>query len=239
MRLRRPTPSRSRSASSRGIADRSASSSKVDPASSGTPQPGRGSGDPRSGDVTTHHHRRSDSRRAMAAAAHRRASGAQSHQSSMARARKSDQRSAERVTSTTPSRAISNRSRGGAVSSEIRSTSRPARRARATARAGRREVDTPLTPMSRSLRRVGVPRAADPKTTASCTSGSPSSADLTSANISTGRFYPVGGGASRPRALAGIRDRHPEASPREQRLRLALITLGPELAVKAFPSPSP
>lgn len=36
-------------------------------------------------------------------------------------------------------------------------------------------------------------------------------------------------------AMAGIRHRHPEASPREQRLRLALITLGPDLAVKAFP----
>jgi hypothetical protein len=35
--------------------------------------------------------------------------------------------------------------------------------------------------------------------------------------------------------LAGIRHRHPAASPQEQRLRLALITLGPELAVKAFP----
>ena len=35
--------------------------------------------------------------------------------------------------------------------------------------------------------------------------------------------------------LAGIRHRHPHASPREQQLRLALITLGPELARKAFP----
>jgi hypothetical protein len=35
--------------------------------------------------------------------------------------------------------------------------------------------------------------------------------------------------------LAGIRHRHPGASPREQQLRLALITLGPELARKAFP----
>jgi hypothetical protein len=35
--------------------------------------------------------------------------------------------------------------------------------------------------------------------------------------------------------LAGIRHRHPDASPHEQRLRLALITLGPELAEKAFP----
>jgi hypothetical protein len=35
--------------------------------------------------------------------------------------------------------------------------------------------------------------------------------------------------------LAGIRHRHPEASPSEQRLHLALIILGPDLAVKAFP----
>jgi hypothetical protein len=36
-------------------------------------------------------------------------------------------------------------------------------------------------------------------------------------------------------AMAGIRQRHPDASPHEQRLRLALITLGPELARAAFP----
>jgi len=42
-------------------------------------------------------------------------------------------------------------------------------------------------------------------------------------------------GATIALALAGIRQRHPDASPREQRLRLALITLGPELALKAFP----
>ena len=36
-------------------------------------------------------------------------------------------------------------------------------------------------------------------------------------------------------ARAGIRQRHPDASPREQRLRLAIITLGPELARQVFP----
>lgn len=36
-------------------------------------------------------------------------------------------------------------------------------------------------------------------------------------------------------AKCGIRDRFPEASPDEQRLRLALILLGRELAEKAFP----
>jgi hypothetical protein len=35
--------------------------------------------------------------------------------------------------------------------------------------------------------------------------------------------------------LAGIRHRHPGASPREQRLRLAIIMLGPALARQAFP----
>jgi hypothetical protein len=35
--------------------------------------------------------------------------------------------------------------------------------------------------------------------------------------------------------LAGIRDRYPNATPAEHRLRLALITLGPELARKAYP----
>ena len=35
--------------------------------------------------------------------------------------------------------------------------------------------------------------------------------------------------------LGGIRHRHPDASPHEQRLRLALITLGPDLAKRAFP----
>lgn len=36
-------------------------------------------------------------------------------------------------------------------------------------------------------------------------------------------------------ALAGVRHRHPEASPRELQLRLAIATLGIELARKAFP----
>ena len=35
--------------------------------------------------------------------------------------------------------------------------------------------------------------------------------------------------------LAGIRHRYHDASPREQQLRLALITLGPDLAREAFP----
>jgi hypothetical protein len=34
---------------------------------------------------------------------------------------------------------------------------------------------------------------------------------------------------------AGVRHRHPEASPRERFLRVALITLGPALAVAAYP----
>ena len=36
-------------------------------------------------------------------------------------------------------------------------------------------------------------------------------------------------------ALAGIRMRHPEASERERFLRLALITLGPEVARQVYP----
>jgi len=36
-------------------------------------------------------------------------------------------------------------------------------------------------------------------------------------------------------ALAGVRHRHPNASPREQFLRLAIVTLGPDLARKAYP----
>jgi hypothetical protein len=36
-------------------------------------------------------------------------------------------------------------------------------------------------------------------------------------------------------ALAGIRQRHPDAPPREQLLRFALITLGPDLASRACP----
>jgi hypothetical protein len=36
-------------------------------------------------------------------------------------------------------------------------------------------------------------------------------------------------------ALAGVRHRHPAAAPRELHLRLAIATLGLELARKAFP----
>ena len=36
-------------------------------------------------------------------------------------------------------------------------------------------------------------------------------------------------------ALAGVRHRYPEASPRELQLRLAIATHGIELARKAFP----
>ena len=36
-------------------------------------------------------------------------------------------------------------------------------------------------------------------------------------------------------ALAGIRLRHPDASPREQFLRLAVVTLGSDLARLAYP----
>ena len=36
-------------------------------------------------------------------------------------------------------------------------------------------------------------------------------------------------------ARAGIRDRYPDASAREQFLRLAVVTLGEELATKAYP----
>lgn len=36
-------------------------------------------------------------------------------------------------------------------------------------------------------------------------------------------------------ARAGVRHRYPNASPREQRLRLAVITLGHDLACRAFP----
>lgn len=36
-------------------------------------------------------------------------------------------------------------------------------------------------------------------------------------------------------ALAGIRHRYPTASPREQFLRLAVVTLGPDLAGRAYP----
>ena len=36
-------------------------------------------------------------------------------------------------------------------------------------------------------------------------------------------------------ALAGVKQRYPDASPREQFLRLAIVTLGEELARKAYP----
>jgi hypothetical protein len=36
-------------------------------------------------------------------------------------------------------------------------------------------------------------------------------------------------------ARAGIRHRYPDATPREQFLRLAIVTLGPDLARKAYP----
>lgn len=41
--------------------------------------------------------------------------------------------------------------------------------------------------------------------------------------------------AARAMALAGIRERHPDASEREQFLRLAIITLGADLARRAYP----
>jgi hypothetical protein len=41
--------------------------------------------------------------------------------------------------------------------------------------------------------------------------------------------------AARDLALAGVRHRHPAASPREQFLRLAVVTLGPDLARGAYP----
>jgi len=41
-------------------------------------------------------------------------------------------------------------------------------------------------------------------------------------------------------ALAGLRQRFPDASPEELRRRLATLTLGPELASKVYgPEPSP
>lgn len=36
-------------------------------------------------------------------------------------------------------------------------------------------------------------------------------------------------------ALAGVRQRHPDSTPREHFLRLAIVMLGPELARKAYP----
>ena len=41
--------------------------------------------------------------------------------------------------------------------------------------------------------------------------------------------------AANSMALAGIRDRFPHASPREQFLRLAILKFGSELARKAYP----
>jgi hypothetical protein len=41
--------------------------------------------------------------------------------------------------------------------------------------------------------------------------------------------------ASFEMARAGVRHRHPDASPREQFLRLAIVTLGAELAARAYP----
>lgn len=41
--------------------------------------------------------------------------------------------------------------------------------------------------------------------------------------------------ASFEMAAAGVRHRHPNASQREQFLRLAIVTLGPELARRAYP----
>lgn len=41
--------------------------------------------------------------------------------------------------------------------------------------------------------------------------------------------------AVRDLAVAGVRLRHPDASPREQFLRLALIILGPDLGRRAYP----
>ncbi|HQZ39452.1 MAG TPA: hypothetical protein PLH72_10475 [Vicinamibacterales bacterium] len=41
--------------------------------------------------------------------------------------------------------------------------------------------------------------------------------------------------AVRDLALAGVRERFPEASPREQFLRLAQVTLGDALARQAYP----
>jgi hypothetical protein len=40
---------------------------------------------------------------------------------------------------------------------------------------------------------------------------------------------------AREMALAGVRHRFPGASPREHFLRLAMLTLGPDLARRAYP----
>jgi trehalose/maltose hydrolase-like predicted phosphorylase len=42
-------------------------------------------------------------------------------------------------------------------------------------------------------------------------------------------------GAAFAMTAAGVRQRHPGASPREQFLRVAIITLGRDLAVLAYP----
>lgn len=34
---------------------------------------------------------------------------------------------------------------------------------------------------------------------------------------------------------AGVRHRYPDASPREQYLRVGIVTLGPEMAARAYP----
>lgn len=45
--------------------------------------------------------------------------------------------------------------------------------------------------------------------------------------------------AARDMMLAGVRHRHPGATEREVFLRAAIIQLGPELAVAAYPDASP
>ncbi len=40
-------------------------------------------------------------------------------------------------------------------------------------------------------------------------------------------------------AAAGVRQRYPDAPPREHFLRLAILVLGPELARRAFPDAGP
>jgi hypothetical protein len=61
--------------------------------------------------------------------------------------------------------------------------------------------------------------------------------------INPGRFTPaekaaIVSGLTRAAyalARAGVRRRYPDASPREQYLRLAVVTLGRDLARKAYP----
>lgn len=45
--------------------------------------------------------------------------------------------------------------------------------------------------------------------------------------------------ATQELALPGIRQRHPHAWEREWQLRLAVIRLGPDLALRAFPEAAP